>query len=128
MEELPTLLHRISVRCLFPFLGVYRERGYRDETVISNNRCAIVLYLISMPPRFHATPRESISEIVQDVVILGDTQFRIRRPIDSDALMDHAWVRSAYAADGYTPYWAKLWPSARMLAKVVLRERWTPTD
>lgn len=78
-----------------------------------------------MPPRFHATPRESISEIVQDLVILGDQRFHIRRPIDSDALMDHPWVRSAYAADSYTPYWAKLWPSARMLAKAVLREKWS---
>ena len=81
-----------------------------------------------MPPRFHATPRESITEVVKDLVTIGDHRFHIRRPIDSDALMDHPWVRSAYAADGYTPYWAKLWPSARMLAKVLLREKLPPTD
>jgi len=79
-------------------------------------------------PRFHATPRESITETVHDVVTIGPARFHIRRPIDSDALMDHPWVRSAYAADGYTPFWATLWPSARMLAKVVLRESWPPTE
>lgn len=79
-----------------------------------------------MPPRFHATPPEAITELVRETVFVGDRTFRIERPTDSDALFDHPWVRSAYAADGYTPYWARLWPSARMLAKVVLRENWEP--
>jgi predicted nicotinamide N-methyase len=74
-------------------------------------------------PRFHATPRESIAEIVRSAVYIDRTTFHIEHPIDSDALMDHPWVRSAYAADNYAPYWAKLWPSARMLAKVLLREK-----
>jgi predicted nicotinamide N-methyase len=78
-----------------------------------------------MPPRFHATPPEAVTETVREVVFIDDYTFHIERPVDSDTLFDHPWVRSAYAADEYTPYWASLWPSARMLAKAVVRERWT---
>jgi predicted nicotinamide N-methyase len=77
-------------------------------------------------PRFHATPPEAIPEIVRDAVYVGDVTFHIDRPIDWDKLLDHPWVRSAYAADDYVPYWAQLWPAARMLAKIVSREDWGP--
>ena len=77
-----------------------------------------------MPPRFHATPPEAITEIVRDTVYVGDYSFRIDRPVDWDKLLDHPWVRSAAASDDYVPYWAQLWPAARMLAKVVVREKW----
>ncbi len=77
-----------------------------------------------MPPRYHATPPEVVSETIREAVFIDDHTFRIERPIDSDRLFDHPWVRSAYAADEYTPYWPTLWPSARMLAKVVVREPW----
>jgi predicted nicotinamide N-methyase len=77
-----------------------------------------------MPPRFHATPPEAVRETVREQVFIDDHTFHIERPIDPDALFDHPWVRSAYASDTYTPYWATLWPSARMLAKAVLREPW----
>src|SRR5687768_6688385 len=77
-----------------------------------------------MPPRYHATPPEAISELVRDTVFVDGYRFRIDRPADSDKLLDHPWVRSAYAADEYVPYWAQLWPAARMLAKVVVREKW----
>ena len=33
---------------------------------------------------------------------------------------------TAFEEDEYMPYWADLWPAARMLAKVILRETWTP--
>ena len=79
-----------------------------------------------MPPRFHATPPEAISEIVRDTVYIADATFLLDRPTDWDKLLDHPWVRSAYAADDYVPYWAQLWPAARMLAKVVMREDWGP--
>ena len=75
-------------------------------------------------PRFHATPLDAISDRVRENVFIDDYTFRIERPIDSDELMNHPWVRSAYASDGYAPYWARLWPSARMLAKVIVREKW----
>jgi len=78
-----------------------------------------------MPPRFHCTPPEAVAETVRETVFVGDYTFRIERPTDSDKLLDHPWCRSAYAADEYVPYWPTLWPSARMLAKAVLREPWT---
>jgi predicted nicotinamide N-methyase len=77
-----------------------------------------------MPPRFHATPPEAVRETVREAVYIDDFTFHIERPVDSDKLFDHPWVRSAYASDHYTPYWASLWPSARMLAKAVVREPW----
>jgi predicted nicotinamide N-methyase len=50
----------------------------------------------------------------------------ITRPGDSERLLDDATVRSLFAADEYLPYWADLWPAARMLAKAVLAEPWVP--
>ena len=77
-----------------------------------------------MPPRFHCTPPEAISELVRETVFIDDYRFLIDHPNDWDHLLDHPWVRSASASDDYVPYWAQLWPSARMLAKIVVREKW----
>jgi predicted nicotinamide N-methyase len=44
-----------------------------------------------------------------------------------DRLLDHPAIQAAFGEDEYMPYWADLWPAARMLAKAVLREPW-PTD
>ncbi len=77
-----------------------------------------------MPPRFHSTPLEVVAETVRETVFVGDYTFRIDRPADYDRLLDHPWCRSAYVADQYVPYWPTLWPSARMLAKAVLKEPW----
>lgn len=77
-----------------------------------------------MPPRFHCTPPEAVTETVRETVFIGDHTFLLDRPADGDKLLDHPWCRSAYAADEYVPYWPTLWPSARMLAKAVLREPW----
>jgi predicted nicotinamide N-methyase len=77
-----------------------------------------------MPPRFHATPPELVAETVREAVFIDDYTFQIDRPADSDRLLDHPWMRSAYAADEYVPYWPSLWPAARMLAKTVVREPW----
>lgn len=77
-----------------------------------------------MPPRYHCTPPECVAETIRETVFVGDYTFRIERPVDSDKLLDHPWCRSAYAADEYVPYWPTLWPSARMLAKAVLKEPW----
>ena len=77
-----------------------------------------------MPPRFHCTPPELVAETVRDTVFVGDYTFLLDRPADSDRLLDHPWTRSAYVADEYAPHWPTLWPSARMLAKAVMREPW----
>jgi predicted nicotinamide N-methyase len=82
------------------------------------------LLILVMPPRFHATPPETVSETIRETVFIDNYTFQIERPVDSDKLLDHPWVRSAYAADEYVPYWPTLWPAARMLAKAVVRESW----
>ncbi|HEY1380195.1 MAG TPA: methyltransferase [Gemmataceae bacterium] len=71
-----------------------------------------------------ATPPDAIPKIVREKVILGEHAFLIDRPGESDDLLAHPAVRQAFAADEYLPYWADLWPAARMLAKAVLAEPW----
>jgi predicted nicotinamide N-methyase len=72
------------------------------------------------------TPLEAIKAIVREQVIIEDRTFLIDHPDESDRLLDHPSVRSAFAADEYLPYWADLWPAARMLGKAILREAWPP--
>src|SRR5271167_3007551 len=71
-----------------------------------------------------ATPPEAIAEVVREKVILGEYTFLIDKPGGSDDLLKHPAVVAAFAADEYLPYWADLWPAARMLAKAVLAESW----
>jgi SAM-dependent methyltransferase len=71
-----------------------------------------------------ATPPEAIVEVVRERVILGEHTFLIDKPGGSDDLLKHPAVVAAFAADEYLPYWADLWPAARMLAKAVLAEPW----
>jgi ETFB lysine methyltransferase len=78
-------------------------------------------HLRPLPP---ATPADAIAEVVRDKVILGEHTFLIDKPGGSDDLLAHPAVRAAFAADEYLPYWADLWPAARMLAKAVLAEPW----
>jgi predicted nicotinamide N-methyase len=68
----------------------------------------------------------SLGPLVREEVIVEGKTFLIDRPSQSDRLLDHPAVVSAFAADEYMPYWADLWPAARMLAKAILRESWTP--
>jgi predicted nicotinamide N-methyase len=70
------------------------------------------------------TPPEAIEETVREHVLIEDRDFLIDRPAASDKLLDHPSVRAAFAADEYMPYWADLWPAARMLAKTIVREPW----
>jgi predicted nicotinamide N-methyase len=75
-------------------------------------------------PQMPATPLEAITKTVRDQVIVEGRTFAIERPDESDRLLDHPYVRAAFAADEYMPYWTDLWPAARMLAKAILREPW----
>jgi predicted nicotinamide N-methyase len=79
----------------------------------------------SRPP-MPETPLDALGPLVQERVIVEGRTFVIRRPRESDRLLDHPSVRSAFAADEFMPYWADLWPAARMLAKAILRETWLP--
>jgi predicted nicotinamide N-methyase len=78
-------------------------------------------------PRFHSTPADAVAETVRETVIVEGRTFRLDRPAGLDKVFDHPAVRSAYAADEYIPYWTDLWAAGRMLAKVVLREKWAGT-
>ncbi len=68
----------------------------------------------------------NIGRTVRDRVFIDGREFVIDRPSESHRLLDEPEVHAAFDRDEYMPYWADLWPSARMLAKVILRENWTP--
>jgi predicted nicotinamide N-methyase len=75
-------------------------------------------------PPLPETPLEALGPTVRERVIVEDVAFLLERPAESDRLLDHPAVRSAFAADEYMPYWADLWPAARMLAKTIVRTNW----
>src|SRR5262245_15531861 len=77
-------------------------------------------------PLLPETPRESLGPLVREGVFVDDRTFHITRPGESDRLLDDPMVRSNFALDEYMPYWADLWPGARMLAKALLRQAWPP--
>jgi predicted nicotinamide N-methyase len=77
-------------------------------------------------PPLPETPPEALGPAVRETVLIDDHTFLIERPTDSDRLLDHPAIRAAFAADEYMPYWVDLWPAARMLAKVIVREPWPP--
>jgi predicted nicotinamide N-methyase len=70
------------------------------------------------------TPSEAVGPVMQEKVVLDGRTFLIERPAEPDRLLDHPVVHDAFARDEYMPYWADLWPAARMLAKAILREPW----
>jgi predicted nicotinamide N-methyase len=75
-------------------------------------------------PPMPRTPPEALGPPCREQVLIDDRVFLIDRPTDSDRLFDHPAVRQASARDDYLPYWADLWPAARMLAKWVVRQSW----
>jgi predicted nicotinamide N-methyase len=75
-------------------------------------------------PLLPQTPDDALGPPVRESVIVEGRTFLIDRPGDSADALDHPFVRDAFAADEYMPYWMDLWPGARMLAKVILRESW----
>jgi predicted nicotinamide N-methyase len=77
-------------------------------------------------PPMPQTPRDALGELVREPVFIEGRTFLIQRPDESDRLLEHPAVRSAFAADEYMPYWADLWPAARMLAKAIVRAAWAP--
>ncbi len=52
-------------------------------------------------------------DLVEEVIALRDGELTVRRPRDSEALIDE----SAFAQDEFLPYWAELWPSGLALAR-----------
>ena len=53
-------------------------------------------------------------DLVEEVVALRGGELRVRRPRDSDALLDE---RAFVQEDEFLPYWAELWPSGVALAR-----------
>jgi predicted nicotinamide N-methyase len=76
------------------------------------------------PPPEVILPR--LGPIVREKVLVQGQTFLIERPSQSDKLLDAPEVTHAFALDEYMPYWAEIWPAARMLAKVLLRESFAP--
>ncbi len=72
------------------------------------------------------TPREALGEIHRERVRIEDREFLLDRPADYDHLLNHPKVRQAFDADEFLPYWADLWPAARMLAKALVRANLSP--
>lgn len=79
----------------------------------------------SPAPPLEAVWRQ-LGPLTREKVIVEGRTFVLERPSESDRLLDHPAVHTASRADDYMPYWADLWPAARMLAKVILRETWQP--
>jgi predicted nicotinamide N-methyase len=56
-----------------------------------------------------------LSTAVSVPVVVGDLTLDLLRPTSAEDLIDE----DAYAVDERLPYWAELWPSARVLAEVL---------
>ena len=76
-------------------------------------------------PEFVETPLAAIPDRQVEVVLIDRFRFEIERPADSYSLLDDPVVLEAHKRDEYMPYWADLWPAARMLAKAVAKEDWS---
>jgi predicted nicotinamide N-methyase len=55
------------------------------------------------------------TDLVEEVVVVGDDPINLLRPRDSDELLDE----EAFEREERTPYWAELWPSSVALARTV---------
>ncbi len=79
-------------------------------------------------PILPVTPEDALGPLARESVVIEGRTFSISRPDESDRLLKHPVIKAAFAADEYLPYWADLWPAARMLAKAILREPWPTTE
>lgn len=61
---------------------------------------------------------------LRETVQIEGHPFAVTRPDAVDRLTEHPELGGASAADEYQPYWAALWPAARMLAGVIMCEPW----
>lgn len=74
--------------------------------------------------RMPVTPAEALGPVIEETVIIDEHTFVMARPTDTDRLLDNPTIRAAFDADEYLPYWVEIWPAARMLAKMIVREPW----
>src|ERR1700704_5539688 len=83
-----------------------------------------------IPQHFPAPAPEAMLDklgpILRETVIVENRTYLIDHPGEADRLISVPAVHEAFARDEYMPYWADLWPAARMLAKAILHEPWLP--
>lgn len=80
--------------------------------------------VIASAPVFIETPASAMPSIGREIAIVDGRKFLIERPTETDPLLNDPVILQANVADDYMPYWADIWPAARMLAKAILREPW----
>lgn len=68
------------------------------------------------------TPADALGPTVRETVVVAGRTFYLERPDAVDRLSDHPELGGVSATDEYKPYWASLWPAARLLARAVLAE------
>ncbi len=69
---------------------------------------------------------DKLGPLTRERIDVEDQEVYLEKPSNSDRLFADPAVRMAHAQDQYLPYWADLWPAARMLAKTLLHEPVTP--
>src|SRR5262249_55475944 len=69
-------------------------------------------------------PADALGPTIREKVIVEGQTFIITRPDKVDRLIDRPELPTDGATDEYMPFWADLWPAARMLAKAILKEPW----
>jgi predicted nicotinamide N-methyase len=62
--------------------------------------------------------------VIVTKLTFGRVSIKVVKPEDPDQLLDDPVVHDWNKQDDYMPYWAYLWPGARLLAEVVAREPW----
>lgn len=80
------------------------------------------------PKKMPATPREALGPTIWETVIAGEKEFTIGRPSETDKMLTHPDVLNDITYNENMPYWAEIWPSARMLAKFLMKEQFTPNQ
>lgn len=76
------------------------------------------------PRRLPVTPASALGPTVRDTVVVAGRTLVVCRPDAVDRLIDDPELGAASAVDEYMPYWASIWPAARVLAEAILREPW----
>jgi len=79
---------------------------------------------MSPPCRLPETPASALGPTVRDTIVVAGRTLVVCRPDAVDRLIDDAELGAASAVDEYMPYWASIWPAARVLAEAVLQEAW----
>ncbi len=75
-------------------------------------------------PLLVETPREALGPVARESVILEGRTYILTLPERSDQLLENPTLKTHHALDEYVPYWADLWPGARMLGKYLLKQTW----